>query len=108
VLAFVRESGLYEVQITYLTAFPGTPLYRQLRHEGRLLKQEAWELCTLFDINVRPKQMSIADLQAGFLKLGQQLYSAAETTRRRRKFRTKLRTSANARRNRPDAALLAA
>jgi hypothetical protein len=72
------------------------------------LKQEAWELCTLFDINVRPKQMSIADLQAGFLKLGQQLYSAAETTRRRRKFRTKLRTSANARRNRPDAALLAA
>ena len=108
VLAFVRESGLYEVQITYLTAFPGTPLYRQLRHEGRLLKQEAWELCTLFDINVRPKQMSIADLQAGFLKLGQQLYSAAETTRRRRKFRTKLRTSANACRNRPDAALLAA
>src|SRR5262249_42905148 len=27
VLHFVRESGLYEVQITFLTAFPGTPLY---------------------------------------------------------------------------------
>ncbi len=27
VLQFVRESGLYEVQVTFLTAFPGTPLY---------------------------------------------------------------------------------
>src|SRR5258706_208302 len=27
VLRFVRESGLFEVQITFLTAFPRTPLY---------------------------------------------------------------------------------
>jgi radical SAM superfamily enzyme YgiQ (UPF0313 family) len=26
VLNFVRDSGLYEVQVTFLTAFPGTPL----------------------------------------------------------------------------------
>ena len=32
---FVRESGLYEVQITILTAFPGTPLYKRLLEEDR-------------------------------------------------------------------------
>src|SRR5678815_4937403 len=55
VLQFVRDSGLYEVQITFLTAFPGTPLYRRLKAEGRIIRDRAWELCTLFDINFRPK-----------------------------------------------------
>ena len=40
VLAFVRDSGLYEVQITFLTAFPGTPLYARLKREGRISATE--------------------------------------------------------------------
>ena len=52
---FVGRSGLYEVQITVMTAFPGTPLYDRLLRENRILKLEAWELCTLFDINYLPK-----------------------------------------------------
>jgi hypothetical protein len=52
VRAFVEESGLYEVQITVVTAFPGTPLYRRLLAEGRLLDPTAWEKCTVFDVNV--------------------------------------------------------
>jgi len=87
VLEFVRDSGLYEVQITFLTAFPGTPLYRRLQAEGRLLRESAWELCTLFDLNIQPRNMSIAELQSGFLKLARLLYSEEETTARRRKFR---------------------
>ena len=31
---FVKESGLMEVQVTVLTPFPGTALYRRLRAEG--------------------------------------------------------------------------
>ena len=31
VLTFVRESGLYEVQVTFMTAFPGTPLHARLK-----------------------------------------------------------------------------
>lgn len=93
VLAFVRESGLYEVQITFLTAFPGTPLYARLKAEGRILRDRAWELCTLFDINFRPKRMSVTELQAGFLRLAKQLYSAEETQTRRRAFRRRLRGS---------------
>ena len=42
VLQFVRESGLYEVQITFLTAFPGTPLYARLKAEGRVLRENNW------------------------------------------------------------------
>jgi radical SAM superfamily enzyme YgiQ (UPF0313 family) len=95
VLQFVRQSGLYEVQITYLTPFPGTPLYRRLKAEGRLLRDHAWELCTLFDINIRPGNMSISDLQTGFLRLAEQLYSAEETNRRRRAFKHRLKTSPN-------------
>jgi radical SAM superfamily enzyme YgiQ (UPF0313 family) len=94
VLQFVRDSGLYEVQVTFLTAFPGTPLYRRLKQEGRIIRDKAWELCTLFDINIRPKNMSVAELQNGFLGLAKQLYSAEETSDRRRKFRQMLKTSA--------------
>lgn len=95
VLDFVRESGLYEVQITFLTAFPGTPLYGRLKREGRILRDRAWELCTLFDINIQPKNMSVEALQNGFLGLAKTLYSAPETRARRARFKTMLRHSEN-------------
>ena len=95
VLDFVRESQLYEVQVTFMTAFPGTPLYARLKNEGRILRDRAWELCTLFDINFQPKNMSVAELQSGFLGLAKQLYSAGETHERRAKFKRMLKTSPN-------------
>jgi radical SAM superfamily enzyme YgiQ (UPF0313 family) len=95
VLHFVRDSDLYEVQITFMTAFPGTPLYARLKHEGRILRDNAWELCTLFDINFQPKNLSVAELQSGFLKLAKQIYSAEETHERRAKFKRMLKTSPN-------------
>ena len=93
VFRFVKESGLYEVQITFLTAFPGTPLYQRLRSEGRVIREGAWELCTLFDINIRPKHMTVAELQSGFLNLAKRLYSAEETAERRRQFKARLKQS---------------
>jgi radical SAM superfamily enzyme YgiQ (UPF0313 family) len=95
VFNFVRDSGLYEVQVTFPTAFPGTPFYEQLKREGRIIRDKAWELCTLFDINIRPKNMSVAELQSGFLGLVQKIYSAEVTTERRRNFRRMLKSSPN-------------
>ena len=95
VFSFVKESGLYEVQVTFLTPFPGTPLYDRFSREGRLLRARAWELCTLFDINFQPKNMTVAQLQSGFLGLVKRLYSKEETSERRRKFRTMLKSSPN-------------
>ena len=95
VFNFVRESGLYEVQVTFLTPFPGTPLYHRLKREGRLLRENAWELCTLFDINFRPANMTCAELQQGFLGLVKRLYSADEMADRRAKFKKRLKRSPN-------------
>jgi radical SAM superfamily enzyme YgiQ (UPF0313 family) len=108
VFRFVRESGLYEVQVTFMTAFPGTPLYHRLRQEGRIIQDNAWELCTLFDINFQPKQMSIAELQAGFLDLVKRLYSADETAERRARFKRMLKTSPHFGHRAQDENLLAA
>jgi radical SAM superfamily enzyme YgiQ (UPF0313 family) len=91
VARFVRDSGLYEVQITVQTAFPGTPLYERLRREGRLLYDGAWERCTLFDVNFRPSGMSVAQLEQGLRDLGRQLYGSDATRERQRRFRERLR-----------------
>ena len=108
VLAFVRESGLYEVQVTFLTAFPGTPLHRRLKAEGRIIHDRAWNLCTLFDVNITPRNMSAAELQQGYLKLVKTLYSAEETETRRRRFRRRLRNSRKYSPNRTRSEVLAA
>jgi radical SAM superfamily enzyme YgiQ (UPF0313 family) len=109
VLGFVRESGLYEVQVTFQTAFPGTPLYARLVREGRIIQPGAWDLCTLFDINIHPKNMTSAELQSGFLRLVTVLYSAEETSRRQRGFKRRLRYSPNFRcQSSPEEHLIAA
>lgn len=88
---FVADSGLHEVQITIQTAFPGTPLYRRLKKEKRVLDDNAWEKCTLFDINYRPQNMSIDELSQGFKMLSSKLYSDEFTKLRRKKFKNQLR-----------------
>jgi radical SAM superfamily enzyme YgiQ (UPF0313 family) len=81
---FVKTSSLTEVQVTVLTPFPGTALYRRLQAEGRILDEGAWERCTLFDVNFVPKRMSVADLEQGLEYLMGVLYSPEETRRRKR------------------------
>ena len=72
---FVQHSGLHEVQITVQTAFPGTPLYRRLKQEDRILRDGAWELCTLFDVNFQPMNMTVSEVESGFRELVKKLYS---------------------------------
>ena len=88
---FARASGLYEVQITIMTPFPGTPLYTRLQAEGRILREGAWELCTLFDVNFRPDRMSVSELERGFRDLAEKLYSTDCTRQRREGYRKRLR-----------------
>lgn len=90
---FTRASGLYEVQITVLTPFPGTPFYDRLQKEGRLLRDDGWELCTLFDVNFRPSNMSVSELESGFRNLAEKLYSAEVTRERREKYRQRWRSA---------------
>jgi radical SAM superfamily enzyme YgiQ (UPF0313 family) len=80
---FVRDSGLYEVQVTVLTPFPGTPLYARLEREGRMLEPGAWDRCTLFDVNYRPSHMDPTELEEGFRDLIGRVYSEDFTQWRR-------------------------
>lgn len=89
---FVQEAMPYDVQITVQTAFPGTPLYARLKMEGRILRNEAWELCTLFDVNFQPARMSVAELELGLRSLAGQIYSDEFTQERRLEFRRNYRT----------------
>jgi radical SAM superfamily enzyme YgiQ (UPF0313 family) len=86
IFRFVEEIGLYEVQVTIMTPFPGTPLYQRLAEEGRLLHPEAWERCTLFDVNYQPRNMSVEELEAGMRQLAGQLYADDFVEARRRRF----------------------
>lgn len=86
VAEFVVTSGLFDVQITVMTPFPGTPLYDRLLAEDRLLEPEAWERCTMFDVNVRPAKMSPDQLQHELVELGRRLYTTEGRTARRNAF----------------------
>lgn len=83
---FVSEALPYDVQITVLTPFPGTPLYERLKMEGRLTYPYSWDRCTLFDVNFRPKQMSESELRSGLYRLARSLYSAEALRTRREAF----------------------
>jgi radical SAM superfamily enzyme YgiQ (UPF0313 family) len=83
---FVQASGQFDVQITVLTGFPGTPMYDRLLADGRLLEPHAWERCTMFDVNFRPAQMSPVELQHNLVELGRRLYTDDERVRRRSAF----------------------
>ncbi len=91
VVEFVNNSGLHEVQVTVQTAFPGTPLYDRLKKSGRLIKDNAWELCTLFDVNFQPEQMTVAELESNFRWLVRELYSEQATKQRKKNFYRQLR-----------------
>jgi radical SAM superfamily enzyme YgiQ (UPF0313 family) len=86
---FAVATELFDVQITIQTPFPGTPLYDRLRREGRLLYDGQWERCTLFDINYRPRPMTVEELRAGFHSLGVRLYGEEMTRWRRENFNRK-------------------
>ena len=91
VYEFVKETGLYEVQITVMTPFPGTPLYSRLLAEGRILEPGAWERCTLFDVNFVPERMTVNELERGFRDLMVRIYDRTFVSNRRRDFFRNLR-----------------
>ncbi|MDT8325675.1 MAG: DUF4070 domain-containing protein, partial [Bacteroidota bacterium] len=95
VYEFARKLELYDVQITLQTPFPGTPLYERLRRTGRLLKDNAWRRCTLFDLTYEPAPMTADELVHGFRELAVRFYSDEATAWRRDTFKNKYRRATN-------------
>jgi len=74
---FAREQGLYIAAFNHITPFPGTPLYRRLERQGRLLF-DAWWLDDRYRYNMvpfRPKRMSPEELATACVRARRSFYS---------------------------------
>jgi len=65
-----------------LTPYPGTPLFRALESEDRLLHRD-WEKYDTAHAVFRPRHMTAAELEMGYDWLYRRLFSAASIWRRR-------------------------
>jgi radical SAM superfamily enzyme YgiQ (UPF0313 family) len=74
---FAREQRLFLAAFNHLIPFPGTPLYRRLAAEGRLLKPRWWldPESRVGDVTFRPRRMSPDELEALCLDARRQFYS---------------------------------
>jgi len=65
-----------------LTPYPGTPLFRQLEAEGRLLHRD-WDLFDTAHVVFRPRRMEPDELAEGYAWCYERLFSHASIWRRR-------------------------
>lgn len=84
VSAFAREQRFYIAAFNHLTPFPGTPLYRRLESEGRLL-HDAWWMSPDYGYNqipFRPAQLAPEELQRLCYEIRRDFYSLRSIARR--------------------------
>jgi radical SAM superfamily enzyme YgiQ (UPF0313 family) len=74
---FARDQALYIAAFNHLTPFPGTPLYRRLESEGRLLYEKWWldERYSYNRIPFQPRGMTPEMLQHNCLAARRDFYS---------------------------------
>lgn len=92
---FVKQSNLSEVQITMLTPFPNTELYHQLKNEKRLLQENYWDKCTLFDATFKPKNFTVTEFENHFQNLMTNIYSDTNVKERKSKFKSIVKSKNN-------------
>jgi radical SAM superfamily enzyme YgiQ (UPF0313 family) len=83
-VAFAKDHQFYMVAFNHLTPFPGTPLYRRLEEEQRLL-YPAWWLADDYSYNkipFQPAQMSPEELQLNCVEARRQFYTWPSILRR--------------------------
>lgn len=61
---YVRQIGIQSIHSVLLIPFPGTPVYRQLEAEGRILTRD-WSKYDGVHAVFQPKQMSVETLESG-------------------------------------------
>jgi radical SAM superfamily enzyme YgiQ (UPF0313 family) len=84
VAEFARRQRFYVAAFNHLTPFPGTPLYRRLEAESRLL-YDAWWLDPRYTYNqipFRPLRLEPAELQRLCLEIRREFYSLRSIARR--------------------------
>jgi radical SAM superfamily enzyme YgiQ (UPF0313 family) len=79
---WIEENRLECATFHILTPYPGTPLFRQMETEGRLLHRD-WSRYDTAHVVFRPKRMEPAELAAGYEWSYRTLFSRQSIWRRR-------------------------
>jgi radical SAM superfamily enzyme YgiQ (UPF0313 family) len=79
---WIEENQLECATFHILTPYPGTPLFRQLRSEGRLL-HTCWDQYDTAHVVFRPRQLTVEQLAAGYERCYERLFSPRSIWRRR-------------------------
>lgn len=78
---FAERVKLSAAQFSVLTPFPGTPLYDQLKKEGRITSFD-WSLYNMRNVVYQPRNMTAAELLQGRRDAYRRLYSLPSILRR--------------------------
>jgi radical SAM superfamily enzyme YgiQ (UPF0313 family) len=81
-LDFLEEAGVQNATFNILTPFPGTPLFRKMEAEGRILTWDWRKYNSREDVVYQPKQMSAAELLEGFRYANDRFYSLSSMAKR--------------------------
>lgn len=81
---FSLKHKFFFAAFNHLLPFPGTPLYRRLKDEGRLLREKWWldSDYTYGDISFVPKHMSPEELSDGCARARRQFFSLSSAVKR--------------------------
>jgi radical SAM superfamily enzyme YgiQ (UPF0313 family) len=81
-LNFLEAVGVQNATFNILTPYPGTPLYRRLEAEGRILTRDWSKYNGREDVVFQPRQMSPETLLEGYRRVNRQFYSGRSIARR--------------------------
>lgn len=81
-LDFLEATGIQNATFNILTPYPGTPLFRRLHAQGRILTRDWRKYNGRTDVVFRPMHMSQDELLAGFRYANQRFYSLPSVVKR--------------------------
>jgi radical SAM superfamily enzyme YgiQ (UPF0313 family) len=81
-VAWIEDARLECATFHILTPYPGTPLFRRMESEGRLLHRD-WSLYDTSHTVFRPRHMTPEELEEGYAWCYRQLFSHESIWRRR-------------------------
>lgn len=90
---FACEQKLFLAAFNHLIPFPGTPLYRRLLDQGRLIKPKWWidSDCRVGDVVFRPAKITADELQQACFDARREFFRSSSILRRMNDFRANLK-----------------
>jgi len=80
-LKIIKEADIDVADFCVVTPFPGTPLYKKLENEGRILTKD-WSRYNMKNVVFKPKNITKEELLAGVKKMYIEYYSTQHVVKR--------------------------